>query len=98
MSFSKSTHLIYPKINIISVAKICVLTSVISDLFNLCVNKGVFSNCLKIAEIIPIYKKGDTNKATNYRPIALLSQFNKLMEKVIFSRLYSYFEKKTITQ
>ena len=29
MSFSKSTHLIYPKISIISVAKICVLTSVI---------------------------------------------------------------------
>ena len=31
MSFSKSTHLIYPKINIISVAKICVLTSVIDS-------------------------------------------------------------------
>ena len=30
MSFSKSTHLIYPKIDIISVAKICVLTSVIN--------------------------------------------------------------------
>ena len=66
---------------------------IISDLFNLCVNKGVFPNCLKISEIIPIYKKGDINKATNYRPIALLSQFNKLMEKMIFSRLYSYLEK-----
>ena len=52
-----------------------------------------FPNCLKIAEIIPIHKKGDINKATNYRPIALLSQFNKLMEKMIFSRLYSYLEK-----
>ena len=66
---------------------------IISDLFNLCVNKGVFFNCLKIAEIIPIYKKGDINEATNYRPIALLSQFNKLMEKMIFSRLYLYLEK-----
>ena len=69
---------------------------IISDLFNLCVNKGVFPNCLKIAEIIPIHKKGDINKATNYRPIALLSQFNKLMEKMIFSRLYSYLEKKQL--
>ena len=49
-----------------------------------------------MAEIIPIYKKGDINKATNYRPIALLSQFNKLMEKIIFFRLYSYLEKKQL--
>ena len=67
---------------------------IISDSFNLCVNKGVFPNCLKRAEIIPIYKKDDINKATNYRPIGLLSQFNKLMEKMILSRLYSYLEKK----
>ena len=48
-----------------------IILPIISDLFNLCVNKGVFPNCLKIAEIIPRYKKGDINKATNYRPIAL---------------------------
>ena len=42
-----------------------IILSIISDLFNLCINKDVFPNCLKIAEIIPIYKKGDTNKATN---------------------------------
>ena len=70
-----------------------IILPIISDLFNLCVNKGVFPNCLKIAKIIPIYKKGDINKTTNYHPIALLSQFNKLMEKMIFSRLYSYLEK-----
>ena len=62
-----------------------IISPIISDLFNLCINKGVFPNCLKIAEIIPIYKKGDINKATNYRPIALLSQFNKIVEKIIFS-------------
>ena len=62
-----------------------IISPIVSDLFNLCVNKGVFPNCLKIAEIIPIYKKGDINKATSYRPIALLSQFNKLMKKIIFS-------------
>ena len=36
-----------------------IILPIISDLFNLCVNKGVFPNCLKIAEIIPIYKKGN---------------------------------------
>ena len=62
-----------------------IISPIISDLFNLCINKGVFPNCLKIAEIIPIYKKGHINKATNYCPIALLSQFNKIVEKIIFS-------------
>ena len=70
-----------------------IISPIISDLFNLCVNKSIFPDCLKMTEIIPIYKKSDINKATNYRPIALLSQFNKLMEKMIFSRLYSYLEK-----
>ena len=40
-----------------------------------------------------MYKKGDKNKAANYHPIALLSQFNKIVEKIIFSQLYSYLEK-----
>ena len=97
MSFSKSTHLIYPKINIISVTKICVLTSVISpiisNLFNLCIETGVFPNCLKIAKVIPIYKKGDQNMPTNYRPISLLSQFDKIFNKMLFSRLFSYLDK-----
>ena len=40
--------------------------------------QSVFPNCLKIAEIIPIayIKKCDINKSTNYRLIALLSQYN----------------------
>ena len=58
-----------------------IISPIISGLFNLCVNESVFPNCLQIAEIIPIYKKCDINKATNYRLIVLLFQFNKLMEK-----------------
>ena len=37
-----------------------ILSSVLSDLFNVCIAQGVFLDCLKIAEVIPIFKKGIT--------------------------------------
>ena len=46
-----------------------------------------------MAEIIPLHKKGNVCKTTNYRPILLLSQFHKLFEKVIHTRLISYLAK-----
>ena len=71
-----------------------IIAPIISDLFNVCVSNGVFPNCLEVAEVIPVFKKGDKNNPTNYRPISLLSQFDKMLEKMIFTRLYSYLEKK----
>ena len=36
------------------------------------ITSGIFLDRLKIAKIIPLYKKGDINSITNYRPISLL--------------------------
>ena len=43
----------------------------LSDIINLSFNQGVFPNLLKIANVIPIHKKGDTLDCNNYRPIYL---------------------------
>ena len=45
---------------------------------------------LKIAKAIPTFKKGSNLKASNYRPISLLSNINKIFEKVMYSRLLSF--------
>ena len=70
-----------------------ILSSFISNLFNCCVVQGEFPNVLKIAEAMPIYKKGDPNLCTNNKPISLLSPFSKIIEKLIFVRICSYLEK-----
>ena len=70
-----------------------VISVCLSHLFNLCITTGVFPDSLKIAEVIPIFKKGNTDKPTNYRPISLLFQFSKIFAKLIYNRIYSYLEK-----
>ena len=50
------------------------------DIFNASLETGTFLEQLKIAKVIPIHKKGNTRNINNYRPIALLSVFSKLLE------------------
>ena len=63
-----------------------------SNLFNVCITEGIYPMSFKVAEVQPIYKRGDPNKDTNYRPISLLSHFDKLFEKLSYDRLISYME------
>jgi hypothetical protein len=61
-------------------------------IYNLSFSTGVVPDVLKIAKIIPIYKKDDRNKPGNYRPISLLSIFDKILEKLMYKRLSSFLE------
>ena len=44
----------------------------------------------KLANVIPIYKKGDKQSTKNYRPISLLPICGKIFERIIFNNLYPY--------
>jgi hypothetical protein len=53
---------------------------------------GIFPDKLKIARVIPLFKKGTATDMNNYRPISLLTATSKVFEKVAFTQLYSYFQ------
>ena len=59
-------------------------------IFNLLVNTGIFPDKLKISTISPIFKNGEKDLLTNYRPISVLPCFSKILERIIYDRLYSY--------
>jgi hypothetical protein len=59
----------------------------LSFMCNHSICKGIFPDCLKIAVVKPLYKKGYRINMTNYRPILLLMVFSKVFEKAMHSRL-----------
>ena len=48
---------------------------------------------MKIARVIALYKKGHKYDPDNYRPISILSCFNKIFERLICKQLVSFLEK-----
>ena len=66
------------------------IAPVLEYIFNLSFCTGVVPNKFKFAKIIPILKKAPTNIPGNYRPIALLSIFSKILERLMFVRIYSF--------
>ena len=64
----------------------------LSNLFNMSFEAGQCPSFLKLSSVIPVYKKDSKLVVANYRPISLLSNINKILEKLMFNRLYSFLE------
>ena len=56
-------------------------------------NTVIFPDNLKIAKVVPLYKKGDDGLFTKNRPIPLLSSVSKIFERVIFNQIIQYFDR-----
>ena len=61
-------------------------------MFNLSLLNGVFPDIMIIARVIPLFKGGNTKEFSNYRPISLLPQFSKILEKIYHSRLMAFID------
>ena len=66
------------------------LAPILTKLFNMCFLGGIYPDSLKIARVKPIFKGGNKNESTLYRPISILSQINRIFEKLLRNRLYDF--------
>ena len=68
----------------------------LADLFNLSLSSGVFPSLLKIAKVVPVYKKDSKLDRHNYRPIFLLSNIENILEKLMYKKVYLFLTENTI--
>ena len=57
---------------------------------------GVFPSVLKTAKVVPVFKKDSKLDYSNYRPISLISNVEKILEKLMYKRLYTFLNSNNI--
>ena len=65
-------------------------------IFNKAITTGHYPDSLKIAKVVPLFKKGDNTLVNNYQPASLISLLNKVFEKMLYRRLYKFLVKHNV--
>ena len=66
------------------------ISGILLFLINLCIREKVFPQCMKKANVSPIYKKNDKLSVDNYRSINLLPILSKIFESIILQQIHSH--------
>ena len=67
----------------------CIVSPLVR-IFNESLSMGIFPEVMKLAEVVPLYKAKEKFLETNYRPISLLTTMSKILEKVVYTRVYTF--------
>ena len=68
----------------------------LATICNLSFSTGIFPTILKTAKVIPIHKKDSRLEVSNYRPISLLSNIDKIFKKLVQSTLIEFLKERQI--
>ena len=87
----KKSHGLYssPTIGIIAL--------VLSELFIISISLGRYPTKLKLSESVPVFKSDHEKGPNNYRPMSLLSNFHRIFERLMYTRMINYIEKHNST-
>lgn len=69
------------------------ICNILELLINNSFQTGIIPDKTKIAKITPIFKNGNKEHVTNYRPISVLPIISKIMEKIMNKRLLNFLQK-----
>ena len=69
-----------------------VLAKPLTDLFNKSMSQGCFPSAMKLSEVVPLHKGKSRMLPENYRPISLLVTISKVLEKLVYKRVYNYLQ------
>ena len=72
------------------------ITNPLCKLVNFSFRMGLFPNSLKTARITPVFKKGNREELSNYRPIASLPFMSKIFERSMANKLVAFLRKFSI--
>ena len=70
------------------------LKNIILHVFKISIQQGMFPDCLKIAKVTPIFISGDKDNIRNYRSISIISVFSKVLERIMYNRVYNHLDSK----
>lgn len=73
-----------------------IICPVLEHIFNLVFLHGVFPARMQLARVSVVFKGGDKDVLSNYRPISILPVFSKALEKLINERMTSFCDKYSI--
>ena len=68
----------------------------LAHVFNKSLQTGIVPDKLKIAKVIPLYKNDNLEQFKKYRPISILPCFSKIIERIMYNRLYRFLTKHNI--
>ena len=64
---------------------------------NLSLSTGIIPDAMKLAKVVPIFKNsGSPEIMKNYRPVSLLPVLSKVLERIVYNRLFEYLVKHEI--
>ena len=67
------------------------IVNMLIDIFNMLFTSGVFPSAFKSAKVVPVHEKNSKLDFSNNRPISLLSNIDKILEKLMYTRIFKFF-------
>ena len=68
------------------------IAGALREIFVFSLATGEIPEDWRIANVVPLFKKGSKNNPGNYRPVSLTSVVGKLLERILRDRIYSHLE------